>query len=108
MNFTKALIAIAIMAIVTYFTRVLPILIFKKPIQSTFIRSFLMYVPYAVLGAMTFPDILYSTTYQISAIFGLACALILSFFNKSLLTVAISAVAVVYVVERILEYINIS
>ena len=57
----RVLLSVAIMAVVTYIIRVLPLAIFKKKIQNRFIRSFLAYVPYAVLAAMTFPAILFST-----------------------------------------------
>lgn len=50
-----------VMAGVTYLIRMLPLTIFRKEIKSTFIKSFLHYVPFAVLGAMTIPDVLYST-----------------------------------------------
>ena len=52
---------IAVMAITTYLVRALPLTLFKKPIRSRFIRSFLHYVPVACLTAMTFPAILYGT-----------------------------------------------
>lgn len=80
-----------IMAGITYLIRVLPFVIFKKKITSRFVRSFLYYVPYAVLGAMTFPEILYSTGNYVSAVAGLIVACILAFKEKSLLTVAIFA-----------------
>ena len=48
-----------VMAGVTYLIRMLPLTIFRKEIKSTFIKSFLHYVPFAVLGAMTIPDVLY-------------------------------------------------
>lgn len=57
----RVLISIAIMAITTYLIRMLPMVLFKKKIQNEFIQSFLYYVPYAVLAAMTFPDIFTST-----------------------------------------------
>ena len=46
-----------IMALVTYLIRMIPLTFFQKEIKSQFIKSFLFYVPYAVLGAMTFPAI---------------------------------------------------
>ena len=48
---------IAVMAGVTYLVRMLPMVIFRKKIKSRFIRSFLYYIPYAVLAAMTFPAV---------------------------------------------------
>ena len=104
MNYTRILIGVAIMALVTYIPRMLPLAIFRKKIKSRFIRSFLAYVPYAVLAAMTFPDILYSTSNVISAVAGLLVALVLSYFGRGLLTVALSSTAVVFVVEQILKW----
>ena len=104
MNYTRILIGVAIMAIVTYIPRMLPLAIFRKKIKSRFIRSFLAYVPYAVLAAMTFPEILYSTSNMISAVAGLLVALVLSYFGRGLLTVALSSTAAVFVVEQLLKW----
>lgn len=49
---------ILVMALVTYAVRVIPLTIFRRPVKSRFIRSFLYYVPYATLSVMTFPAIL--------------------------------------------------
>ena len=35
--------------------------VIRKPIKSTFLRSFLYYVPYVTLAVMTFPAILTAT-----------------------------------------------
>ena len=72
---------IAVMAGVTYLIRMLPLTVFQKKIKNRFIRSFLYYIPYAVLGAMTFPAILYSTGSVYSALAGLAVAMILAFLE---------------------------
>lgn len=93
-----------VMAGVTYLVRMLPMVLVKKKIKNTFIRSFLYYVPYAVLSVMTIPAIFYSTSYLVSAIAGFAVALLLSYFNRSLLTVAASACGTVLVVELIMKY----
>ncbi len=82
---------LAVMAGVTYLIRAVPFVLCKGKIKSRFIRDFLYYVPMAVLGAMTFPDIIYSTGNYPSAIAGLAVGCVLAFFEKSLLTVAVSA-----------------
>lgn len=60
MNTTSLLLYIAVMAGVTYLVRMLPLAVFQRKITNRFIRSFLYYVPYAVLGAMTFPAIFFS------------------------------------------------
>ena len=90
---------IAVMAGVTYLIRMLPLTVFQKKIKNRFIRSFLYYIPYAVLGAMTFPAILYSTGSVYSALAGLAVAMILAFLEKSLLTVALCSSAAVFLAE---------
>ena len=91
-----------IMAGVTYLLRAAPILICQKKIENAFIQSFLFYVPYAVLAAMTFPAILMSTRSGLSAAAGLLIALILGWRGKGLLTVALAACAAVYLVELII------
>jgi branched-subunit amino acid transport protein len=91
-----------VMAAVTYLIRMLPFVVFRKPIKNRFVRSFLYYVPYAVLGAMTFPAILYSTSNIASAAIGLAVSVILAWFGRGLLTVAVSACVAVYIAEWIM------
>lgn len=82
---------IAVMAGVTYIVRMLPMVIFRKKIKSRFIRSFLYYIPYAVLAAMTFPAVFSSTGSVLSAAVGVVIALLLAFFEKGLVTVAVFA-----------------
>ena len=91
------------MAVTTYLIRMLPLTVFRKPIKSRFVKSFLHYVPYACLTAMTFPAILYDTTYIISGIAALGIAIILAFRGRSLLTVSLASCAAVFICERIME-----
>ena len=95
---------LVVMALVTYLIRMIPFTLFRKEIKSTFFRSFLAYVPYAVLGAMTFPSIFFATSSLPSAIAGTAVALILAFFKRSLLTVAVGASGTALVVELVMIY----
>ena len=90
------------MAVTTYLIRVLPLTVFRKNIKSRFVKSFLHYVPYACLTAMTFPAIMYDTTYILSGVAALLVAVVLSFRGKSLLTVALASCVTVFVTERIL------
>lgn len=90
------------MAAVTYLPRALPFLIFRKPIQNSFFRSFLTYLPYTVLAAMVFPEIFFSTQSLTSAIIGAGVALFLAYKNYGLLTVAICSTAVVFITETII------
>ena len=97
---------LAVMALVTYLIRMIPFTLFRKEIKSTFFRSFLAYVPYAVLGAMTFPSIFFATSSLPSAIAGTVVALILAFFKRSLLTVAVGASGTALVVELVMMYLT--
>lgn len=94
-----------VMAGVTYLVRVVPLILFKKKITNKFLNSFLYYTPYAVLAAMTFPSILYATNYVISGAAGLIIALVLAYFKKGLLTVALGACSAVFVVEMLIKFI---
>ena len=91
-----------VMALTTYLIRVLPLTVFRKPIRSRFVKSFLHYVPYACLTAMTFPAILYDTAYFLSGAAALIVAVVLAYRGKSLLTVSVASCAAVFLTERIL------
>ena len=93
------------MALTTYLIRVLPLTIFRKPIKSRFLRSFLHYVPYACLTAMTFPAILSSTATILSGAAALIVAAILAYKGKSLIVVALSSSVAVLAVEFLMSLI---
>ena len=88
---------IAVMAGVTYLIRMLPFAFFRKKITSKFLRSFLYYIPYAVLSAMTIPAIFYSTGNRVNAIVGTVMALVLAYFNLPLIVVALAASVTAFV-----------
>lgn len=102
MKLENAFLAVILMALVTYIPRVLPIALFRKEIKSTYVKSFLQYVPYAVLGALTFPDIFSSTGSLATAILGTLMALYLSYREKSLVVVALGSILTVYLSGLIL------
>ena len=93
------------MAVTTYLIRMLPLTLFRKPIKSRFIRSFLHYVPYACLTAMTFPAILSSTENMVSGAAALILAVVLSPRGKSLLIVSLGSSAAVLITEFLLTVI---
>ncbi|MBQ8582155.1 MAG: AzlD domain-containing protein [Ruminococcus sp.] len=82
---------IAVMAGVTYLIRMIPFAFFRRKIKSRFFRSFLYYIPYAVLSAMTLPAIFYSTGSIVTAAAGTAVAVILAYMNLPLIAVALAA-----------------
>lgn len=91
------------MAAVTYLIRVLPLTVFKKKIKSQFVLSFLYYVPYTCLTAMTVPAIFSSTSSIISASVGFVIAVALGFMKKGLVTVAVSASLAVFFTDLLLN-----
>lgn len=95
---------ILVMAIVTYLIRLVPLALIRKEIKSPFIKSFLFYVPYATLAAMTFPSILMTQGLSLAAgIAGLVTALVLSYLRKNLLTVAACACGAALVIEVLIN-----
>ena len=91
------------MAVTTYLIRALPLVCFKKPIRSRFLKSFLHYVPVACLTAMTFPAVLYTTDHMISGAAGLAVAVLLALKSKSLIVVAACSCAAVFLTEQLVR-----
>ena len=93
---------LALMAGVTYLIRAVPFVLCKGRIKSKYIRDFLYYVPMAVLGAMTFPDVFESTGDLRTAVCGVAVAVILAWRGRSLLTVAVAACCAVALAQGFL------
>ena len=93
---------IVVMAVTTYLIRVIPLTVFHRKIENRYVQSFLYYVPYTCLTAMTFPAILYATESVASALAGVAAAGVLAYRGKSLVTVAAAACAAVFVAELLL------
>lgn len=93
---------ILVMAGVTYLIRMIPFTLFRGKIRSRFFRSFLHYIPYAVLTAMTIPAIFYSTGSLPTAIAGTAVALVLAYMGKPLIVVALAASAAALVTGMVL------
>lgn len=88
MSAARLILYIFVMAAVTYLIRMLPIVLFRKTINSVFIRSFLYYIPYAVLAAMTIPWVFYAMQDIWAAVIGFAAAVVMALWGKSLVVVA--------------------
>ena len=93
---------IFVMAGVTYLIRMLPLTLIQKKITNVYLKSFLYYIPYAVLTAMTFPPVLYATDSIISAFIGLLVAIIFALRGKSLTLIAIASCCAVFISELII------
>lgn len=84
------------MAAVTYLIRMLPLAAVRAQVRNPFFLSFLRYVPYAVLGAMTFPAVFSAAGSVPASLCGLAAGLALGWLGKGLFTVAVCACAAAY------------
>ncbi len=93
------------MAVTTYLVRMIPFTLFRKKLEKPSIKAFFDYIPYTVLSAMTFPAILYATGSVISAAIGFAVALVLGFFERSLIVVAVGACLASLVAGAVMMYI---
>jgi branched-subunit amino acid transport protein len=105
MDTKEFLIYLLIMAGSTYLVRAIPFALMRKKIQNRFIVSFLYYIPYTVLAAMTFPSALYATGNIVSASIGLAAAILVSLKTMSLTVVAITSCIAVFLAECVLLFI---
>ena len=93
------------MALTTYLVRMIPFALFRKNLEKPALKAFFDYIPYTVLSAMTFPAILYSTGSFIAAVIGFGVAMILGFFERSRITVAVGSCLVSLAVGIVLMYI---
>lgn len=99
---------ILVMAATTYMVRMLPLVLTRHEIKSTYIKSFLYYVPYACLAAMTVPAVLLSDSGALSMprVVGFIVAVIAAYREKKLLTVALLACGAVFIMERVLAFLG--
>jgi len=105
MNWLIFLKYLVVMAGVTYLIRVLPYVFMRKEVKNRFFKSFLAYVPYTVLAAMTIPAIFSATGSIYSAVAGLLVAIVVALFEKGLLVVALSSCVAVLLVELLIRFI---
>lgn len=97
MNNIYAWIGVIILFVTTYFTRMLPLIFCKKPIQNVFFKSLLAYLPYAVLTAMLIPEVFQGSYGLIPGILGFIVAVVLSYLNQSLIVVLSISTIVTYI-----------
>ena len=90
---------ILVMFAVTYLVRVLPLTIFRKPINNRFMQSFLFYVPYVTLALMTFPAIVNATQSPIAGAIALIAGIAAAWLGAGLLPVAAICCVVVFAAE---------
>ena len=91
-----SIICMIIMSVTTYVLRVFPLMAFKKPIENRFVRSFLFYVPYAIIASITFPFIFYFVDNIYLALIGVMATIVLSLIKPNLFLVSLGSVLIVY------------
>ena len=91
----RFLLYLAVMALITYLLRLLPMLFIRKGFENRFIKSVIYYIPYCVLAAMSIPAMFYVTPNLVSGIFATATAIITALITRNLIAVAsFSAVSI--------------
>lgn len=93
---------LVILAGSTYLIRAIPFAAIRKKINNRFIKSFLYYIPYAVLSAMTLPAAFYATGNVISGAVGLVVGGIFAYMGKSLTLVAVLSCVAAFLTECVL------
>lgn len=101
-DLTKYFEYLLVMAGVTYLVRAVPFILLRGKLSSVFWRSFLAYVPYTVLSAMTVPAIFYATDNMLSGICALVTAVAASLLGRGLVGVAVVACVTVLGVDGVL------
>ena len=93
---------IAVMALVSYAIRILPLTLIRKPIKNRFVQSFLYYVPYVTLAVMTFPAILHATSSPVAGLAALVLGIAAAWLGANLFQVAVGCCAIVLLLELFL------
>ena len=95
----KTYLYIAVMALTTYAIRVLPLTLIRKPIRSTFLRSFLYYDPYVTLAVMTFPANTTATQSPAAGAAAMVVGILCAWFGLGLLPVSLVCCGTVILLE---------
>ena len=90
----------------TYLIRAIPFAALRKKINNRFVKSFLYYIPYAVLSAMTLPAAFYATGNVISGAVGLVVGGIFAYMGKGLTPVAVVSCVAAFLTECVMMLIK--
>lgn len=93
---------IAVMAVVSFLIRVLPLTLIRKQIKNRFLKSFLYYVPYVTLAVMTVPAIVHATQSPIAGLVALIVGVVVAWFGFDLFKTAVCCCATVLILELFL------
>lgn len=90
---------VTFMAIVTYIPRVAPIALLSNKDLSPFFKAFLKFIPFAALGALVFPQVLYSTKSIQSAIAGCLVSIVCALLRMNVVIVVFAGILGVFLFE---------
>ncbi|RFU63546.1 AzlD domain-containing protein [Peribacillus saganii] len=103
MNSTIAIMILG-MAVVTYLPRMLPFVLFKGKELPPFVQGILKNIPFATLGALIFPGILFIQEDILYGIIGAAAAIIIAFTGANVIVVVLGAIAVLSVYSYFMPF----
>ena len=86
----------------TYLIRAIPFALMQKKVTNKYVKSFLYYIPYAVLSAMTLPAAIYATGNIISGIAGLVVGGVFAYKGKGLTLVAVISCMSAFIIELLI------
>ncbi|TXL63972.1 AzlD domain-containing protein [Cerasibacillus terrae] len=90
------------MALVTMIPRIIPAFIVDHLIFKDWVNRFLNAIPYAALGALIFPAILYVIPDKpIIGLVGGVIAILLSLMNLNIILIVIGAILTVFILSQI-------
>lgn len=95
----KAISMIFFTGLVTYLARVIPVVLYKGKEPTKFLKSFLEYIPYAALGALLFPEVLFSTGHIATALIGCVFASALILKKQNMLIVVSGTIILIYILN---------
>ena len=98
----RAWVYVLVIAASTFLVRAFPFVLVRKPIKNPTLRAFLAYVPYAVLAAMAFPDMMLATGSIWSGLAGFVAAMAIAWLDKGLFKVAAGACGMVLLIELLI------
>lgn len=87
------------MCLITACIRILPLLLFRRPVKNRFLRSFFFYVPYVTLAVMTFPAIVHATASPVAGAVALVAGLVLAWIGANMITVSAACCVLVFILE---------
>lgn len=104
MNGLKLVCLVFSMGAVTYLPRMMPLFLLHEKKLPKHVNSFMQFIPFAALGALIFPGVLFSTGSVVSALAGAAVALLLAFFNINVMLIVLGGIAGTFLTELFLKF----